>query len=75
LQKRVENPSYWSKIHSCLSDGQWCDSLNKTVTTESQFNNASLTPIEVWPSLREIPHFLGIFVCSITRNSRFLTVR
>lgn len=76
LQKRVENPSYWAKIHSCLSDGKWCDSLNKTVTTESQFNNASLTPIEVWPFLREILDYLRISVSLITGNFRFLlTVR
>lgn len=46
LQKRVDNPSYWSKIKSCLADGQVCSDLTKYPTVAA-FNKAPLTPLEV----------------------------
>jgi hypothetical protein len=46
LQKRVDNPSYWSKIKSCLADGQVCSDLTKYPTVDA-FNKAPLTPLEV----------------------------
>ncbi|XP_073385851.1 tetraspanin-8 isoform X2 [Physcomitrium patens] len=45
LQKRVDNPLYWSKIKSCLADGQVCSDLSQYATADV-FNNASLTPVE-----------------------------
>lgn len=46
LQKRVDNPKYWSKIQSCLADSQVCGDLSKYPTVDA-FNKASLTPLEV----------------------------
>lgn len=47
LQKRVDNPSTWEKIRSCIQDSKVCSDLGKKYTTETDFNKASLTPLEV----------------------------
>lgn len=46
LQKRVDNPSTWEKIRSCIQDSKVCSDLGKKYTTETAFNKASLTPLE-----------------------------
>ncbi|CAK9236651.1 unnamed protein product [Sphagnum troendelagicum] len=46
LQKRVDKPSYWDKVRSCLSDAKVCNSLDKDYPTLTQFNAASLSPVE-----------------------------
>lgn len=45
LQKRVDNPKYWSKIKSCLVDGKVCSDLTK-YTSAASFSKAPLTPLE-----------------------------
>ncbi len=47
LQKRVDKPSSWDKIRSCLSDAKVCNSLDKDYPTLTQFDAASLSPVEV----------------------------
>jgi len=47
LQKRVDNPSYWAKIKSCIADSKVCNDLSKKYTDETAFDKASLTPLEV----------------------------
>jgi hypothetical protein len=47
LQRRVNNPSNWNTIQSCLSDAKVCNGLDNQYPTLAQFNAASLTPIEV----------------------------
>ncbi|CAK9271629.1 unnamed protein product [Sphagnum jensenii] len=46
LQRRVNNPSNWNTIQSCLSDAKVCNGLDNQYPTLAQFNAASLTPIE-----------------------------
>jgi hypothetical protein len=46
LQKRVDNPSYWAKIKSCIADSKVCNDLSKKYTDETAFDKASLTPLE-----------------------------
>lgn len=46
LQRRVENPSYWNKIKSCIADSKVCNDLGPKYPTQEQFNKASLTPLE-----------------------------
>lgn len=48
LQNRVNNPTYWNDIKSCLSDGKFCNGLDAAYPTQAAFNSASLTPIEVF---------------------------
>ncbi|KAG0557223.1 hypothetical protein KC19_11G111700 [Ceratodon purpureus] len=45
LQKRVDNPKYWTKIKSCLADANVCSDLKK-YTSAATFNKAPLTPLE-----------------------------
>jgi hypothetical protein len=47
LQKRVDDPSYWAKIKSCIADSKVCSTLDTKYKTEAAFDNASLTPLEV----------------------------
>lgn len=47
LQRRVNNPSNWNTIKSCLSDAKVCNGLDNQYPTIAQFNASSLTPIEV----------------------------
>lgn len=47
LQRRVNNPTYWAKIKSCIADSNVCNDLGKKYTTVVAFNQASLTPLEV----------------------------
>lgn len=50
MQKRVDNPKYWTKIKSCLADAKVCSDLKK-YTSAAAFNSAKLTPLEVIVSL------------------------
>jgi hypothetical protein len=47
LQRRVNNPSNWNTIKSCLSDAKVCNGLDNQYPTLALFNASSLTPIEV----------------------------
>lgn len=47
MQKRVDNPKYWTKIKSCLADAKVCSDLKK-YTSAATFNKAKLTPLEVF---------------------------
>ena len=47
LQRRVDNPKYWNKIQSCISDSKVCNNLKTEYTTLAAFNAASLTPLQV----------------------------
>lgn len=46
MQKRVDNPKYWTKIKSCLADAKVCSDLKKYNSTVT-FSKAKLTPLEV----------------------------
>ncbi|CAK9860319.1 unnamed protein product [Sphagnum jensenii] len=47
LQRKVNNPSYWETIKSCLSDGKVCNSLDAPqYSTIAQFNAAPLSPVQ-----------------------------
>jgi hypothetical protein len=46
LQKRVDDPTYWSKIKSCIADSKVCSDLSKKYASQALFDKASLTPLE-----------------------------
>jgi hypothetical protein len=62
LQRKVNNPSYWETIKSCLSDGKVCNSLDAPqYSTIAQFNAAPLSPIQVLGTIAVsvvVPSFL-----------------
>lgn len=62
LQRKVNNPSYWETIKSCLSDGKVCNSLDAPqYSTIAQFNAAPLSPIQVLGTIAAsvvVPSFL-----------------
>jgi hypothetical protein len=48
LQKQVDKDSLWDKIQICLNDAKVCNKLDNEYPTSTQFDAASLTPVQVY---------------------------
>ncbi|CAM6017463.1 unnamed protein product [Sphagnum balticum] len=46
LQKQVDKASLWDKIQICLNDAKVCNKLDNEYPTSTQFDAASLTPVQ-----------------------------
>jgi hypothetical protein len=44
----VDKASLWDKIQICLKDAKVCNKLDNEYPTSTQFNAASLTPVQVY---------------------------
>ncbi|KAH7352730.1 hypothetical protein KP509_19G060900 [Ceratopteris richardii] len=46
LQRRVDHPSNWRPIRSCLSDARVCNDLNTRYPTAAAFDSSRLSPLQ-----------------------------
>jgi hypothetical protein len=61
----VDKASLWDKIQICLNDAKVCNNLDNEYPNSTQFNAASLTPVQVYTCffLSDLPFLSPLILC------------
>jgi hypothetical protein len=65
LQNQVDKASLWNKIQICLNDAKVCNKLDNEYPNSTQFDAASLTPVQVYTCffLSDLPFLSPLVLC------------